>query len=119
MFILGVDSRYEAFIFAPAHNASTYVAHLAIRKDHRDGTIPRRVAEAGKWIFQNTTCKAIMAFIREENIPIKTVLSRIGMKQIGRTSKTLLMGGILHDELIYQCTVDDYNRIWGKELGEV
>lgn len=119
MFILGVDSRHEAFIFAPAHNASTYLAHLAIRKDKRDGTIPRRVAEAGKWIFQNTSCRAIMCFVREDNKHIRVVLAQVGMKKIGQTKQTVLMDGVWHDELIYQCTIDDYNALWGKELGEV
>jgi hypothetical protein len=119
MYVLGRDARHEAFIFSPAHNATTYMAHFAVRKDKRDGTVVRKVAEAGKWIFENTTCRAIMTFIRADNEGARSVLSQLGMKKIGKTDKTVLFGGVYRDELIYQCTMDDFNITWGELLGEV
>ena len=119
MYILGRDARHEAFIFSPSHNATTFMAHFAVRKDKRDGSVVQKAAEAGKWIFENTTCRAIMAFIRKDNVSARSVLSQMGMKQIGKTDKTVKFNGEFHDELIYQCTVDDYNALWGDILGRV
>lgn len=119
LYILGRDARHEAFIFSPCHNATTYMAHFAVRKDKRDGTVVKRTAEAGHWIFKNTTCRAVITFIREENMPARSVLMQVGMKNIGKTSKTVQFGGKMCDELIYQATVDDFNALWGDTFGEV
>lgn len=119
IYALGRDPRHEAFIFSPCHNGSTWMAHFAVRKDKRDGTVVKRVAEAGKYIFQNTTCTAIMAFIRDENAPARAVLGQVGMSRIGKTKKTVKFNGEWQDEIIYQCTVDDYNALWGDVLGRV
>lgn len=119
MYILGRDARHEAFIFAPSHNATTFTAHFAVRKDRRDGSVVRKVAEAGKYVFEHTTCRAIMTFIRKDNEAARSVLGQVGMKRIGETDKTVKFGGVFHDELIYQCTVDDFNALWGNILGRV
>ena len=66
-YILGRNPKTEAYIFAPNHNFATFQAHIGIRKDHRDGSIPERCAEASKWMFENTTCRTIIGFVREDN----------------------------------------------------
>lgn len=119
MFVLGRNPKTEAFIFAPGHNATTYHAHVAVRKDCRNGQIVKKVAEAGRWIFEQTTCRAVMAFVRRENSGLRSVLGQLGMSRIGKTTKTVLFEGQLQDEIIYQGTVEDYNRLWGEQLGRV
>lgn len=119
VYVLGRNPKAEAFVFAPSHNATTYQAHIAIKLSHRDGTIARRAAEAGKWLFEHTTCRAIIGFVLEKNRPAKLMQTHIGMKRIGKTSKTVLFNGKYQDEIIYQCTVDDYNALWGDKLGRI
>lgn len=119
MWILGRDPKREAFIFAPSHNATTYQAHMAIRKDARDGKMVEKLAEAGKYVFDRTDCRSIICFIREENKGMRSVLAQVGAKRIGKTSKSVLFNGEYVDELIYQATVDDYNALWGDTFGRV
>jgi hypothetical protein len=119
IFYLGRDPRYEAFIFSPLHNSVTFLGHTAVRKDHRDNTVSRRAAEAAKWLFQNTPCLSIMGFTRESNRLACMLNGAIGMKRIGKTDKTVRYDGKLENEVIYQCTKDDYNTIWGDTLGRV
>lgn len=119
VYILGRDSRYEAFIFGVNHNATTYQAHFAVREDHRDGTVVKTVAEAGKWVFDNTECRSMIAFMREDNRGARSVLAQLGMKRVGLLKDSLYFDDEYHDELIYQGTVSDYSALWGAEAGEV
>ena len=97
MYVLGRNPKTEAYIFAPSHNITTFQAHFAVREDCRDGSTVRKVAEAGKWIFEHTTCRSVVSYMRESNVAARS----------------------LRDELIYQATIDDFNSLWSDELGEV
>ncbi len=119
IYVLGRDPRYEAFIFAPSHNGTTFQAHFAVRKDKRDGSIVRRTAEAGKWIFENTGCCAIISFIMEGNKKACSVMGQLGMTETGKIHESVKYGGSLQDELIYYGTVKDFNALWGEELGVI
>ena len=112
MYILGRDPRYEAFIFAPNHNMTTFVAHFAVRKDKRDGSAVKKTAEAVRWIFDNTTCEAIMAFINEDNKAARSILAQGGLTVIGQTNKTVRFGGKLCNEIIYQMTKEEFDILW-------
>ena len=114
MYVLGRDPRAEAFIFSPSHNMTTFIAHFAVRKDRRDGTVIKRTAEAARWIFDNTTCEAIMAFINQANKPARSILAQGGLTQIGKTSKTVRFGGKLCDEIIYQMTKEEFDILWNE-----
>lgn len=119
LYALGRDPRFEAFIFAPAHNGTTYHAHFAVREDKRDGTVVKRTAEAGKWVFENTKCHSIISYLREDNKGARSVVSQVGMSKIGKTKETTLIDGAYRSEIIYEITVDEFNAIWGEELGRV
>ena len=119
MFVLGRDPRHEAFIFAPNHNSTTYQAHFAVREDMRDGSVTKRTAEAGKWIFEHTGCRGIISFILTGNGPARSVMGQLGMKRIGIIPASVKHNGEMKDEIIYYGTVDDFNTLWGMELGEV
>ena len=113
MYVLGRDPRHEAFIFAPSHNATTFLAHFAIRKDKRDGAVVKKTAEAAKWIYEHTTCECIMAFINEENKAARAVLAQGGLTRIGKTSGSVRFGGKLCNEIIYQMTKEEFYTLWG------
>ena len=119
IYILGRDPRYEAFIFAPSHNATTFIAHFAVRKDKRDGSVVKNCAKAARWVFENTTCENIMAFINEDNKAARAVLAQGGLTRIGKTKDSVRFGGKLCSEIIYQMTIADFNAIFGDELGRV
>lgn len=119
VYVLGRNPRAEAFIFAPGHNGSTFHAHFAVRKDYRDGSLVRRVAEAGKWVFENTTCRSVLAHLRDGNEGAGSVLAQLGMKRIGRLKKSVKFNGEYLDETVWYGTVDDFNALWGAEFGEV
>ena len=119
MYILGRDPRFEAFIFAPSHNGTTYQAHLAVRKDKRDGSTVRKAAEAGKWVFENTTCRSIITFVRAENLGIRSVLGQLGMKKVGEIPESVKFNGEYMTEFIYYGTVKDFNALWGDTLGRI
>lgn len=112
IFILGRDPRYEAFIFSPNHNMTTFYAHLAIRADKRNGDIVRKVAEAGQWIIDNTACQSVMAFVLRENKGVRSVLSQLGMSRRGEIKKSVLFGGELRDEILYQMTKEEFDKMW-------
>ena len=118
-YILGRNPKAEAYIFAPNHNFATFQAHIGIRKDHRDGSIPKKCAEASKWMFENTTCRTIIGFVREDNTGARSVLAQLGAKRQGKLTGSSLFNGKLVDELIYQLTKDDFNAVWGDTLGVV
>lgn len=119
MFILGRNPKTEAFIFSPSHNITTYQAHFAVREDQRDGSVVRKTAEAGKWMFENTTCRSIISYMRKDNKAARSVLAQLGMTRCGEIEKSTLFNGKYRNELIYQATVEDFNGLWGNELGEV
>lgn len=119
MYVLGRDARFEAYIFSPSHNSTTFMAHFAVRKDKRGGNTIKSAAEAGKWIFENTTCTAIITYVREDNIQARAAIGQIGLKRIGKTHNTVKFNGEFRDELIFQCTCEDYNDLWGETLGRV
>ena len=119
IYALGRNPKQEAFIFAPSHNATTYSAHFAVRKDCRDGSTVRKTAEAGKWMFEHTTCRAILTFIREDNAAARSALAQLGMRQKGAIEKSSLFGGQWLDEIVFYANVDDFNRLWADELGRV
>jgi hypothetical protein len=119
IYILGRDPRHEAFIFSPSHNATTFIAHFAVRKDKRDGSVVRNCAMAARWVFENTTCENIMAFVNEGNKVARSVLAQGGLTRIGKTRDSVRFGGKLCDEIIYQMTLAEFNAIFGDELGRV
>ena len=119
MYILGRDPRHEAFIFAPSHNATTFIAHFAVRKDKRDGSVVKNCATAAKWVYENTTCENIMAFINEDNKGARWVLAHGGLTRVGKSKSSVRFGGKLCDEIVYQMTLEDFNALWGDQLGRV
>jgi hypothetical protein len=119
IYALGRDPRIEAFIFGPSHNATTFQGHFAVRKDHRGPEIVKKTAEAGKWVFENTRCRSIIAFVREDNRVAQMALGQVGMTRKGVIEKSVFFNGEYINEIIYQCTVDDYNEKWGSLLGRV
>ena len=112
MYVLGRNPKTEAFIFGPSHNSTTFLGHFAVRADKRDGSVVRKTVEAAKWIFKNTTCCSIIAFIRKDNKAARSVLAQIGMTRCGKVKDSVLFNGELHDELIYQGTLADCHRLW-------
>ena len=117
-YIIGRDPRYEAFIYSAAHNFTTYNAHYAIREDKRDNLL-KRMAESAKWVFTHTPCQSIMALVREENRQGRALLPRVGMRRVGQLTKSVTFNGELVDEIIYQATAEEFNKVWGEELGGV
>ena len=111
IYVMGRNPKHEAFIFAPSHNANTYQAHFAVRKDRRDGSIVQMAYEAGKWLEINTTCTSIICFIREDNVGARSVLSQLGMRRSGRISKSVLFNGEYRDEIIYHETLDGIREV--------
>ena len=70
-------------------------------------------------MFENTTCRTIIGFVREDNTGARSVLAQLGAKRQGRLTGSSLFNGKLVDELIYQLTKDDFNAVWGDTLGVV
>lgn len=119
MFAIGRDPRYEAFIFAPSHNATTFQAHVAIRADKRDGSVVYKIAEAVKWLFDHTPCRSVISFIREDNKGMRSVLAQGGVTRRGKIKDSVLFDGETRDELIYQMSAQEFNDFWGDQLGRV
>jgi hypothetical protein len=119
VYVMGIDPRHEAFIFIPSHTTSCYVAHFCVRSGYRGREAKEHLILAAKYVFENTPCRAIMGYIRASNKPARMLASTVGMKRIGRTRKTLMFGGEMVDEVIYQCTIEDYNEKYGEIYGRV
>jgi len=117
--ILGKDPRYEAFVYIPMHTTSCFAAHFVIKEGHRGKDAVKHLVESAQWLFRNTTCRAIMGFIRESNRAACRLAGHVGMKRIGKTHGTLKFHGEMVDEVIYQCTVEDFNEKYGHVLGPV
>ena len=90
------------------------MAHFAVRKDKRDGSVLKKTAEAVRWIFDNTTCEAIMAFINEDNKAARSILAQGGLTVIGTTKGTVRFGGKLCNEVIYQMTKEEFDVLWNE-----
>ena len=118
-YVLGRNPKTEAFIFAPNHNFTTFQAHVGIRKDARDGSVPLRCAEAAKWMFEHTACETMVGFVRETNAGARSVLAQMGAKRAGKLAGSSKFNGEFVDELIYQLTKADFNALWSEELGVV
>jgi len=119
VYMLGGDPRHEAFIFLPMHTTSCYAAHFVIKDGHRGKDAIGRLVESAKYVFENTPCMAIMGFIRESNKPACRLAGYVGMGRVGVTRGTLMFGGRMVDEVIYQCTPEDFNKKYGKSLGVI
>lgn len=119
VFVMGLDPRHEAFIFSPMHNMVTFICHTAVRADHRDKTLPRRLAESARYVFLHSSCRALIGFTPETNRAACMLNSFVGMKRIAVTDSTILIGGKLVNEVIFQGTKEMFNARWGKLLGEV
>ena len=119
VYILGKDPRYEAFVFLPMHTTSCFSAHFAVKDGHRGREAFGHLVESAKWVFSNTPCRAIMGFIRAANKEARMMASHVGMKRIGRTNGTMTFNGEMVDEIIYQCTINDFNEKYGRTLGAI
>jgi hypothetical protein len=111
VFILGRDPKREAFIFAPNHNATTYQAHFAVRKDGRDGQVVAKAYEAGTWMEEHSDCRSVISFIRRDNAGARSVLAQLGMRRVGVLTKSVLFNGELVDEIVYQATIDEIHSV--------
>lgn len=112
IYVLGRNPKHEAFIFAPSHNSTCYQAHFAVTKSKRDGSIVGKVAEAGQWMFNNTTCKSVISYMRRENKAARSVLSQLGLTQCGQIKESVSFAGKMEDELIYYATIEDFKKFW-------
>lgn len=119
IFLVGTDPRKEVFMFAPSHNATTFQVHVAVREDARGRDMVERMARSTKYVFENSTCRAVIAFFDENNKGAHWVARRIGMQKIGVTRGTTLKKGKDVNEMIYQATFEDFNARWGEKLGRV
>ena len=112
MYVLGRNPKQEAFIFAPSHNSTCYQAHFAVTEALRDGSVVRKTAEAGQWMFNNTTCKSIISYMRRSNVAARSVLSQVGLTRSGMINDSVSFAGKMEDELIYYGTIEDFKRLW-------
>jgi len=119
VFVMGIDPRHECFVFNPMHTTSCFVAHFAVHPAHRGPVAKQHLIESARYVFQNSPCRAIMGFIRSANLPARLFATDIGMKRIGRTHGTLMFDGCMEDEIIYQCTLEDFNEKYGATSGSV
>ncbi len=111
-YVLGRSPKHEAFIFAPSHNSTTFLAHFAVTRSKRDGSVVKKAAEAGQWMFNNTTCKSVISFMRRNNKAARSVLAQLGLTRSGIVEKSVSFNGKMEDELIYYATIDDFKRLW-------
>jgi RimJ/RimL family protein N-acetyltransferase len=58
-------------------------------------------AMAQEWIFEKTPCRKLVAFVPEDNKPVKRLAERCGMKEEGRITKSFCRGLVLRDQIIY------------------
>jgi len=70
-------------------------------------------------VFRNTPCRTVLAFIPVENRTAQFFTVQLGFHRIGATIGTHKKGGEFRPEVIYELTLDDYNKKWGKEVGYV
>jgi len=119
IWIMGRDPRHEAYIMSPLHNLTTYICHVAVRRDHRGPSTLRAAAAAGAMVFRNTPCRTVLAFIPVGNRTAQFFTIQLGFHRIGATLGTHKKGGEFRPEIIYELTLDDYNKKWGKEVGYV
>jgi hypothetical protein len=119
VFVMGLDPRYEAFVFSPMHNTTTFICHTAVRADKRDKTIACRLAECARYVFLHSTCEALIGFTPENNRVACMLNAFVGMKRIAVTEKTVRIDGKLVNEVIFQGTKEMFNARWGDLLGRV
>jgi hypothetical protein len=119
VYVMGVDPRWEAFIFSPMHNTTTYILHIVVRQDRRDNTVPERIALAAKHIFTHTNCLSLVGFVRESNRRMCMLSTFCGMNRKGILHGSQLWNNEPVNEVIYQGTIADFNNRWGKKLGEI
>lgn len=117
VFVMGIDPRHECFVFNPMHTTVCFVGHFSVRQDHRGPKAAMHLVQSAKYVFDNSPCRAIMGFIRESNREARMLASHIGMRRIGKTDKTITYRGELVDEIIYQCTMEDFNKKYGDKYG--
>ena len=119
VFIMGIDPRYEAFVFVPGHSTTCFDVHFCVNPDHRGKEAIKHLVQSAKYVFENSPCRSLIGFIRANNREAAMLATYVGMKKIGRTDKTMCFNGEMVDEIIFQCTVDDYNNKYRDIYGEV
>lgn len=98
-------------MFQP-RNFITYEMHLGFIQSARK-EIPRQACEAGRWLFENTSCKKVMAMIPEYRRSLIRYARICGMKQEGISRKSFQRGGNLFDCVILGATKEELTTKYG------
>lgn len=87
------------FLCVPV-NCICYEGHAAILPEYRKNTEDIYRA-AFAWMFENTPCQKIVGYTPAYNTAARLVSRRAGMVTEGRSAKSFLKRGVLHDRIIF------------------
>jgi len=84
-----------------ALNGITYQGHICMSKECRGREAVENSLKAKDWMFENTNCRKIVAFVPDHRKVVKVIVKAIGFEREGKLKNSFLKDGTLIDEVIY------------------
>jgi len=95
------DSKWKGIWTLHQRNAITYEAHIGILPEYRGLAGITATKEATKWMWDNTKCRKIIAFVPSCNDAARHFVSALGMSREGELSSSFMRDGTLFNEVIF------------------
>lgn len=97
----------DMILFAEPYTRSIFNIHIAVLPNLRGIEAINYVIETSRWIFNNTSCKKIMALIPIFNKRAKQFAINCGYKREGTLTKSFYKNGTMQDQAIYGITMEE------------
>ena len=93
------SGQLSGYFAIKAINSACYEIHMAILPEFWGRGIQYASALLG-WIFSNSDCQKLIAFIPEKNVRMLSLALKSGLKKEGFIHKSFLSGGVLHGQYL-------------------
>lgn len=104
--ILSPD-KYSAYVFEPQNNVM-YKVHANVLPEGRNEFTASKAIMVVDWIFSNTDCHKIVAYVSDIFPNVCKFTEKCGFKQEGVLTKSLLKNGILNDQIVFGLNKEDF-----------
>lgn len=94
------DEVVGVFLFHP-ENFICYRGHFCILPKYWGIVTDSATKAALRWMFDNAPCLKITGHIPAYNLAACRASSRAGMRVEGRSIRSVMKGGILHDQILF------------------
>ena len=101
----------ESAFMVKVISSTTFEIHANVLPSQRGDVAVKAGLDAARWLFENTECFKLIAFIGTQFGNVCKFIEKGGFKQEGKLTKSLLLDGEYHDQYIYGLTKDELMEV--------